>query len=121
MRVDQSPLFVNLAATGAQTYVSSPVDIGQMANGSVQFSYTGTPTGTLTIEVSNDAPVINVGTGTATPTNWTPYPAATQAVAGAAGAWVMNLPDIGFRWLRAKYVNTSGTGTFSGMFCGKGV
>lgn len=76
-----------------------------------QFVGTGSAAGTLKLQASNDAPVIN-GQGGA-PTNWADIPSATVTIAGA-GVYLLPKTDICYQWVRFAYTNT-GTGTMAAI------
>lgn len=66
---------------------------------SFQAVWTGTPTGTLKLQVSNDN------------TTYTDLPGTSQATGGAAGNFLWNLAGIYFQFIRLVYVRTGGVGT----------
>lgn len=74
-----------------------------MDNVGHEVAWTGTPTGTLTVLVSNSG------------INWpalTFSPALTQPV-GSANAIGINLNQIPYKYVMFQYVNASGSGTIS--------
>lgn len=71
---------------------------------SVQCIYTGTPTGSLQIQASNDE------------TNWTSMN--TTALSGSAGSVMYNV-QAGFAFIRVFYDATSGAGALTSVICGK--
>ena len=81
---------------------------------SFQIKWTGTPTGTLKLQMSNDID--------ATVTDWEDIPGSSVAIAGAAGQQVYNYSNAPFRWVRVVYTATSGSGTLSkALFSAKGI
>lgn len=121
MRFDQKKIAD--AVSMGSTVSSIGIDLNQLALGSIQAVWTGTPAGNFTIQVSNDIVQTNP-TGTdpaANVVNWTTYSGSTQAAGGAAGDFMWVLSDIGYRWVRLTYTRSSSTGTLNATFCGKGV
>lgn len=73
----------------------------------IQAVFTGTPVGTLILQVSNDN------------TNWTTYTGSSATVNGAGNfAWL--LADIGYPWIRIVYTAGSSTGLLNISVNGKG-
>ena len=82
------------------TVTSASIDIRFIDNVAFQFNFTGTPNGTFFIDGSIDN------------SNWnalvlTPVPVAS----GAAGSILINLAELGFPYVRCRYVPSSSTGT----------
>lgn len=87
---------------------------------SVQVVVTGTVAGSLKLQASND--VINIqsdpdGSGV---TNWTDITGSTQAISGA-GNGIYNVSSSIYKWLRAVYTSSSGTGNMTITVEAKGV
>lgn len=81
---------------------STPViPLNQSFGYSVQASWTGTPTGTLKLQCSNDN------------TNWTDITASIQALAGSAGNYEWNVVMPMYLYAQLVYVFTSSTGTLT--------
>jgi len=104
----------------ASTVTSAAVNVQYLDNIAFQAIFTGTPTGTFSVQVSLDHQENFVGTGVVTPGTWTnltlsPVPAAT----GAAGSVVIDLNQISAPWVRLVYTPTSGTGTLNAYVSGK--
>lgn len=107
------------------TVHSNGVDVNQLAIGSISAVWTGTPVGTLSLEVSND--YVSVGSGpnnaqtnqSVNVTTWSDYTNSHQAVSGP-GNFTWNLNYLGFRWIRLTYTPASGTGSITVQFSGKG-
>lgn len=111
---------LSLAATGS----TAAMKVDWAHGFSVQATWTGTlPVGDFTIEGSNDAFIPdNVGnslfeTSSAT---WTTVTGSTFAAGGAAGSSFRNVSDVEYAAFRVKYTRTSGTGTATFVFLGKG-
>lgn len=100
----------------------TPTNIQYLDNVSVQFVYTGTPTGVLAIQGSLDYSQGTGGTVLAAG-NWTTIPlspAITQP-AGAGGVCLVDLNQLSFPWIRLIYTRTSGTGALDAFVSGKAV
>lgn len=105
------------------TVTSLGLDMNQMVLASIQAVYTGSPVGTLKLQISNDIVSAPPGGGTnlaSLVTNWSDYTGSSLSIS-AAGDFTYNLLDIGYRWLRLVYTKSSGTGTINATFCGKGI
>lgn len=76
-----------------------PLDLGDMTNYAMQVTFSSnTATGTLSLEGSLDQ------------STWTTIPDSSQSVtSGAAHMW--SVEKAGYRYVRAKWVYTSGSGT----------
>lgn len=74
----------------------------------VQAVFTGSPVGSIKLQISNDS------------SNWTDYTGSATSIS-AAGDVAWNLSNIGYRYLRVVYTRTSGTGSLSVTVSGKGV
>lgn len=88
---------------------------------SISLSWTGTaPTGDFKLQASNDAfrgesaDLENSGA------TWIDITGSTQAAGGAAGTHVWNVSDAYYQAVRVVYDRTSGTGSCSVDFFGKG-
>lgn len=108
-------------ASMAATVNSIGIDLQQVALGSIQVVWTGTPVGNFTIEISNDICVVGLTDPAENVVNWTTYTGSTQAAGGGSGSFMWNLCEVGYRWVRLKYTKSSSTGTASAIWCGKGV
>lgn len=89
-------------ATTATIY-SQIIDISRMDNCGLEVTWTGTPTGTFSILVSNSG--ISFYTLTFTPVLAQP--------SGSAGGYAVDLNQLPFRYMMLQYVNASGAGTLS--------
>lgn len=97
------------AMTGTAVITSPEVGVQDLKSCSFQYVFTGTPNGTFDIEGSVDG------------VNFESMGITIAAAAGAAGNRVVDITDTGVAALRAKYTNTSSTGTLQIWFCGKAV
>lgn len=103
-----------LAMTSTNTLGNGSGDnviLTRKAGCTIQAVWTGSPTGTFYVEVSNDFDR-DRNTG-----NWESINAlivpALPAVAGAAGSFAVNLDGLWYRFVRLRYVNASGSGTLA--------
>jgi hypothetical protein len=104
--------------SGALT--SDATSIQYMDNICIELVWTGTPTGTFSIEGSLTYQTNSVGTGVSNAGTWvpitlTPPPAAT----GSAGSILLDLNQLSFPYIRVKYSPTSGSGTLTATIGGK--
>jgi hypothetical protein len=73
----------------------------------IQAVFTGSPSGTLKLQISND----NI--------NWSDYTGSSSTVSGAGNfAWIIT--DIGYPWIRVTYNPGSGSGSLNITINGKG-
>lgn len=104
-----APISIITAGDMSQaTLTSSVTNLQYLDNVGIQFIFTGSPTGTFSVEVSNDN------------SNWTalslsPTPAAT----GSAGNQYVDLNQLSAAWIRAKYTKSSGTGSLTALLTAK--
>lgn len=92
------------AANAATNQNSSAVNVQLARFASVQAVVTGTATGTLKLQVSND------DNGSAS--NWSDLTGATVSVS-SAGAYLIPAQNMCYQFLRAVYTASSGTGTIT--------
>lgn len=99
--------WVNGQSMGSN-YSSPSQQMTFMINACVQAVYTGSPNGSLKLQVSND----NV--------NFTDYPNSSVSIT-QAGSSIWLLENIGFPYIMIIYTSSSGTGTLNVTINGKGV
>ena len=104
------PIFIiNTQAINSQAMTgnitSSVIDISEVRGYAVHFIWTGTPTGDVVVEGSNDG------------SNFSQI--STAATGGAAGQSLSNQADANYKYVRVKYTFTSGTGTLNAYVSGK--
>lgn len=109
-----APATDGVAVSGANTYYSATFTGSNRAQWTAQVFWTGTPTGTLTVQWS-DKP----NPDETTDNDWfTDAATFSSSPAGAAGSGAAhpgaNTADMGYRH-RIKYVNASGTGVLTGF------
>lgn len=109
----------NGVMTGTTVLTSSVTVIQNISYIGYSVSFTGTPTGTFSVEVSNDysinpdGSVRNAGT-------WTPITLTGSPVAsGSAGTGFIDIDGIAAYAIRLKYTNTSGSGVLNAYVNGK--
>lgn len=117
MRVNNDPIFTASDASVTQTSVAFPVN--QVIGYSAQFVWTGSPVGTIKIQVSDD-PGTTASSPSQQPTHWTDYSGSTISVSGA-GNGTFNVNDAFYNWIRFVYTASSGSGTISGILNTKGI
>jgi hypothetical protein len=108
------------AMTGTSVIHSQAFNIQQQQCASFQPKWTGTPTGTFTVEVSNDyAP----NSQSSTPLNagtWDNIGASISVnPSGSAGHTYIPIYASGAHFVRLTYTNASGSGVLGGMFNAK--
>ena len=91
-------------------FTSSTIFCDHLTDTSLQVIILGTPVGTLTLQISNNAK--NDGTG-----DFVDY---SSAAVTSAGSIIFNDSNAGYLAVRVKYTHTSGSGTCNGVFFGKG-
>lgn len=98
----------------AVSIASLPVNLQFYVFFSIQALWTGTPTGTLLVQISNDDPNI------VTPLNWSTYTGSSQSLTGSAGDFMWNFFPTGYNWARLIYTASSGSGTLNARVAAKG-
>lgn len=94
---------VNGVMASTNTIYSQIVDVSKMDNSGLEVTWTGTPTGTFSVLVSNSG------------INFYPLtfnPVLTQP-GGSAGGYAVNLNQLPFKYLLLQYVNASGAGVLT--------
>ena len=111
----------NATMTGTSTIKSQAFWLVKFSGCSFQTIWTGTPTGTFEIYVSNDfQPQANgLQTNPANAGTWTLLSSATTNPAGSAGNSFIPVYASCGMWIQLWYVNSSGSGACSGTFVGK--
>lgn len=91
---------LNGVMSSTNTIYSQIIDISRMDNLGLEVSWSGTPTGVFSVQVSNSGINFNALTFN---------PAITQPSGSAAGC-AIDLNQLPFKYLMLKYVNASGSG-----------
>lgn len=89
-------------ATTATIY-SQIIDLSKMDNIGLEVTWTGTPTGTITVNVSNSG--VNFYALTFDP--------ALAQPAGSGSGYAIDLNQVPFKYMMLKYINASGTGVLT--------
>lgn len=101
--------------TGAAT------NIQYLDNVSIQLNFTGTPTGTFSIQGSLDHAESSPGVVT-NAGNWIAITLPTSpAASGSAGNILIDMQELSFPWVRIVYTHASGTGTLDAYISGKSI
>lgn len=97
--------------TGTNVVNGDAFNVDNLLHAAIQaiWSAGATPVGTLKLQGSCDAPVSGKGTDV---TNWSDL-GVTASVSGNTGSAILQAANMGFKWLRLVYTNTSGTGTLN--------
>lgn len=104
-----------IGADMSADFESEAILVDQIYGLSFQAVATGSPVGSFAIQLSND-----LTDKKADVTNWTTY-AASAAAVSAAGNTFINYDGVHAKWARLIYTATSGTGTATVIYFGKGV
>lgn len=104
---------------------SEPLWLGHIVNYSLQFVFTGSPSGNFKLQCSNDAGNPNAGKEVPPAdyevVNYTDVADSAVTVSGA-GNVTYDVQNAGYRWVRFVWTPTSGSGTLtSARFNIKGV
>lgn len=109
-------------ATSAATSFNTPgISLEQQFGYSLQYIITGTPVGTLTIQGSNDTGFNAPAGGPVSAqnvVNWSTVTAG-QAIT-TTGTFLINMPDVMYKWVRVAYTSTSGSGNITVEITTKG-
>ena len=89
------------------TVASTAVILDQVFMYAIQAVITGSPVGSIKLQVSNDFDPANPTT--TQPTNWTDVTSSVTAISAATSV-VWEDGDSTYRWVRVLYTKTSGTG-----------
>lgn len=89
--------------SSTNTIYSQILDVSRMDNLGLEVTWTGSPTGTITVNGSNSG--INFYPLTFSPTITQP--------AGAGGGYLIDLTQYPFKYLLLEYVNVSGSGALT--------
>lgn len=98
-------------ATVMNTSFNSPaVPLKNIILYSIAANVTGTPTGTIKLQASNDPETNDTmpdGTPQPTPTNWADITGSSFTLS-AAGETMWNVSDVGYNYVRVAYTDGSG-------------
>lgn len=88
------------------SFFSKPQQLNMIFGYSIQAVITGTPTGSVRLQASNDQ-FVEIEPGNNPPIVWTDISGSTFTVT-AAGNEMWNVSDVGYTWVRIAYTDTSG-------------
>ncbi len=108
-KTNQFKLLNAAAISGTATVTSAIQNFNNLDNLFIQIRFTGTPTGTFSVEGSADGIIFDTFVFT---------PALTQPSGGAL-AYGINMNQIPAGWFRVVYTNSSGSGTLSVIYFAK--
>jgi hypothetical protein len=94
---------INGAMSGTNTIYTQIVDVSRMDNCGLEVTWTGTPTGTFQVMVSNSG--INFYALTFSP--------ALAQPAGSPGGYAIDLNQLPFKYFMLQYTNSSGSGVLT--------
>lgn len=109
------------AMSGTNTITSQVFDCRSLEGFAFQPTWTGTPTGTLEMEVSLDYQPNNGDPGSAplNPGTWFTFAGFPNNPAGSASNTYAGFYATCTAWCRLSYTNSTGTGVLGGQFIGK--
>lgn len=87
---------------------SSALDVTRLIYASIAVDWTGTPTGTLTLEARNGD------------SSWIAITGQSQALAGSGGSVMFTLTILPWEQLRLSYARSGGAGTITATVIAKG-
>lgn len=108
-------VFTNATMTGTSVNTSLITEIRGFDNISYEADFSGTPTGTFSVQVSNSYDPITNPNATFVILPITPTPVAS----GSSGVLGIDINQSGFQWIKLVYTNTSGLGTLNAYVSGK--
>lgn len=95
----------------AASFESDPISVLPFIGYSISCVFTGSPVGTLKIQVSNDTEDA--------PTNWDDLDDSSVSIS-AAGSETYIVAEVEYSFIKLVYTRSSGSGTFGAKFTGKG-
>ena len=108
---------VNQPMTGTAVVTSEITEIRGFDNVSYEADFSGTPTGTFSVQVSNSYDPITNPNAVFVILPLSPTPVAS----GSSGVLGIDINQSGFKWIKLVYTNISGTGTLNGYVSGKSI
>jgi hypothetical protein len=107
-----APIKIITNGSMAATLTSTAVDLIRTQQYSIQAAWTGSPVGSIQLNVSNDIGLC------ANASNWVTYTASIQPVNGA-GNFLWNIGFANYNCVEVVYTFTSGSGTLNVIYGGK--
>lgn len=123
MKSNTITLITNGAMLNTNVIASDPIPLDQIWGYAVQAVWTGTPTGTLKLQASCDAPLFTnqTSSGLSAVTNWVDITDSPTSLIGAPGNYMWNTLEASYRFVRLVYTNISGSGVLNAVICVKGM
>lgn len=114
-----APFQPNTAASGVttgamastNTIYTQIVDVHTLDNCGLEVTWTGTPTGTISIMASSSGSTFYALS----------FPTPLTQPAGSSGGYLINLNQFPFQYIMVQYVNSSGSGSLSAYLTAKGL
>lgn len=103
--------------TGTSSITSQITEIRGFDNIAYEIDFSGTPTGTFQVEVSNSYDPITNPNATFVILVLSPAPVA----AGSSGVIGIDINQSGFKYIKLVYTNISGSGTLNAFISGKAI
>jgi hypothetical protein len=103
-------LIQNGVMTGTSTILSVPQNLQNFDNTGLEVTWTGTPTGTLSVLGSCSAAIVQAAVVNYYALTFNP---AISQPAGSAGGFLINLNQFPFPFMEVQYVNSSGSGVLN--------
>lgn len=108
------------AADASKDEASAPIRADQLFYMSVQAIMTGTSSGTLKLQFSNDPCEGSIGQKVPVPTNWSDIANASVTITGTAGVFAIPKTELCYRFVRVMFAKNNGasgtvTATIQGM------
>lgn len=112
-----NPIFFQGVDASVTTQTSKPVPSTYLYTGSIQAVFSGTPSGALQIQVSNDSGANLVNSA---PVNWSNLGSPVTVTSGALTLIILPNPPFCFAWMQVVWTHSGGSGTMivSGSFAG---
>lgn len=124
MKSNTITLLTNASMTGTDTITSAPIPLDQIYGYAIQASWTGTPTGTFSLQASSESPPTQSQVANGGPDNitlWDTIANSSYSIAGSSGTYMWNVNLAFYRYVQLVYTNTSGTGSLSAIMSAKGI
>jgi hypothetical protein len=108
-------IITNASMTGTTTISSQITEIRGFDNVYYEAQFTGTPTGSFTVQVSSSYDPLTNPNAIFIPLPLSPSPVAS----GTSGQIGIDINLEGSQWIQLTYTNASGTGTLNAYISGK--
>ena len=109
-RIATKTIDIFSSADMSGTLTSQSVPVQYESNIGIQLVFTGSPTGTFTVQASND----NLNWETMT------FSEGAISASGSGSSHALSVKGFGFKWIRVVYTFSSGTGVLNGNLTAKG-